>query len=153
MVRSNDCSAAASAVQKFSLGLEGKVVVITGASKGIGAAVARQFAAEGAHLHLVARTESDLHELKAELKLAHPATRCDVHALDLSVPGSVTKLWAELDRGKDTVDVLVNNAGAIPAGNLLTVDEVLLSATNSICCGRTGCFRWCRLVRELSEYC
>jgi hypothetical protein len=115
------CSARA---QRFSLGLDGKVVVITGASKGIGAAVARQFAAEGAHLHLVSRTESDLQEVKAEILLAHPTARCDVHALDLSAPGSVTRLWSELDSGHDEVHILVNNAGAIPAGDLLSVDEV-----------------------------
>lgn len=99
--------------------------MITGASKGIGAAVARQFAAEGAHLHLVSRTESDLQEVKAEIMLAHPTVRCDVHALDLSAPASVTRLWSELDSIHETVDILVNNAGAIPAGDLLQLDEVL----------------------------
>lgn len=119
--------------QRFSLGLEGKIVVITGASKGIGAAVARQFAAEGAHLHLVSRTESDLQKLKAELKLTHPTTRCEVHAMDLSAPGSVAKLWSDLDSKQKTVDILVNNAGAIPAGDLLAVDEVRHYVLRSEC--------------------
>ena len=121
MATSQGCSAGA---QRFSLELDGKVVVITGASKGIGAAVARQFAAEGAHLHLISRTESDLLQVKAEIMLANPSARCDIHALDLSAPGSVTRLWSELDSNQETVDILVNNAGSIPAGDLLAVDEV-----------------------------
>jgi hypothetical protein len=52
------CAAAAAPLPRLSLGLEGKVVVVTGASKGIGEAIVRQFAAEGAHLHLVSRTKS-----------------------------------------------------------------------------------------------
>jgi glutamate dehydrogenase/leucine dehydrogenase len=124
-VRWHCAAALAAASQRVSLELDGKVVVITGASKGIGAAVARQFAAEGAHVHLVSRTEADLRQLQAELAVAHPASRCDVHAVDLAAPGGVAKLWSELDdSGGGAVDILVNNAGAIPAGDLLTVDEV-----------------------------
>lgn len=72
------CAAVPSAAAgAWTLGLAGKVAVVTGASKGIGAAVARQLAAEGAHLHLVSRTESDLQQVKGEIMLANPSARCD----------------------------------------------------------------------------
>ena len=100
------------------------MVIVTGASKGIGAAVARQFAAEGAHLHLVSRTAPDLELLQAELQRDYPAAQVAVHAIDLGAAGSVAALWAALDASElGPVDILVNNAGAIPAGDLLTVDE------------------------------
>ena len=52
----------------MDLGLKGKTVLVTGASQGIGEGVARGFAAEGCHLHLVARSEDRLKALKSELE-------------------------------------------------------------------------------------
>ena len=113
----------AALLPRLVLGLEGKTAVVTGASKGIGEAVARQFAAEGVHLlHLVARTASNLELLQAELATSYPAVRVVTHAVDLGQRGSAAALWLALDAGP-RVDVLVNNAGAIPAGDILTVDE------------------------------
>ena len=60
--------------QPLTMGLAGKVVVVTGASKGIGAAVALQFAAEGAHLHLVSRTAADLEALQVPCLLPLPSS-------------------------------------------------------------------------------
>ena len=109
----------------FSLGLHGRTALITGASKGIGAAVARRFAAEGVSpLHLVSRTAGDLQQLQAELLRDYPEQAVVAHAVDLAAPGAVTALWAELDASAGSpIDILVNNAGAIPAGDLLQIDE------------------------------
>lgn len=99
-------------------GLKGKSVLITGASKGIGLACAKAFAAEGANLHIASRDAAKLAEAKAEiLKVAK--VDITIHACDLSKPGSARALAAACG----TLDVLVNNAGAIPGGSIETVDE------------------------------
>ena len=102
----------------MDLNLAGRSVLITGGSKGIGYATAEAFAAEGCHLHLVARSEDGLNAAKEKLHQDH-GVEVAVHPMDLSKPGAVEQL---IQAGPDA-DILVNNAGAIPGGNLDTVDE------------------------------
>ena len=101
----------------MNLDLAGKTVLITGASKGIGLAAARAFAAEGCHLHLAARDSGALEAAKAEITQAH-GVRVAVHAMSLSEPGAMPALAA---RALD-VDILVNNAGDIPSGPIDSLD-------------------------------
>ncbi|RZL09299.1 MAG: SDR family oxidoreductase [Rubrivivax sp.] len=84
--------------------------LITGASSGIGRALAHRFAADDHRLILVARRAELLHALAAELKSLHAA---EVHVLvaDLSVAGSAQALWDQVEALGLPVDVLVNNAG------------------------------------------
>jgi hypothetical protein len=84
--------------------------LITGASSGIGAEFARQLAARGMHLIMTARRAELMEELAAELRAKH-ATQCEIIAADLSVPGAVPQLLAEIQRRGRTVHMLVNNAG------------------------------------------
>ena len=99
-------------------GLKGKSVLITGASKGIGLACAKAFAAEGANLHIASRDAGKLAEARADiLKVAK--VEVTIHACDLSKPGSAKALAAACG----TPDVLVNNAGAIPGGSIENIDE------------------------------
>ena len=86
--------------------LEGRVVLISGASRGVGAELARQAVAKGALVALIARTTSDLEALRSELGDACVIATADVSSYD-EVVTAVGKLTAELGR----VDVLVNNAG------------------------------------------
>ncbi len=102
----------------MDLHLRGKQVLITGASKGIGAAAAEVFAEEGCHLHLAARNEQALGELAQRLRGAHQID-CKVHVVDLRKSDDV----ARLAKDAADIDVLVNNAGDIPGGSLAKVDE------------------------------
>lgn len=102
----------------MDLELNGKTAIVTGASKGIGRAVAEVLAEEGCSLHLVSRTEADLNTLRDDLNERFGA-QVAVHALDLSKPESV-KAVAE---AAGDADILVNNAGAIPAGDLTRLDD------------------------------
>ncbi len=98
----------------MDLKLSGKRVLITGASKGIGAACARVFLEEGCHLVLVARDAARLAEAQAALGSPEAVSVC---AADLSSAGERARV-AALHPG---IDILVNNAGAIPAGGLLDI--------------------------------
>lgn len=102
----------------MDLHLAGKRVLITGASKGIGAAAAEAFAEEGCHLLLAARSGELLNALTNRLRSAHQidATACIV---DLRKSEDVARLAKEAA----TIDILVNNAGDIPGGSIGTIDE------------------------------
>ena len=102
----------------MDLNLDGKSVLITGGSKGIGRAAAEVLASEGCNLVLVARTQNDLDAAKAAL-LAKFNIRVETVAADLSDSRNVDRLAREFP----DVDILVNNAGAIPGGNLIEIDE------------------------------
>ena len=97
----------------MDLGLSGKRVLITGASKGIGRAIAEVLAEEGCSLHLASRTEADLARARDEINEKH-GVQVTIHPLDLS-DGENAKRLAQETEG---IDILVNNAGAIPGGDI-----------------------------------
>jgi NAD(P)-dependent dehydrogenase (short-subunit alcohol dehydrogenase family) len=88
--------------------MQGKVVVITGASRGIGAAAARVFAKAGAMVALLARSGGQADEVAAQLGADALALRCDVADV-----GSVDEAIAAVMARWGRVDVLINNAGVI----------------------------------------
>ena len=85
-------------------------VLVTGASTGIGEALARRFARAGHDLVLVARSAAKLKALAAELAKAHGVSAVAI-AADLAKEGEVARLAATLKRRRLAVDILVNNAG------------------------------------------
>jgi hypothetical protein len=102
----------------MDLHLRGKRVLITGASRGIGAAAAEAFAEEGCHLALVARDGVALSELAGRLSRQHNV-EATAHPADLRDSDAIARLADEVG----DVDVLVNNAGDIPGGTLAAIDE------------------------------
>lgn len=97
------------------------VTLITGASTGIGAEFARQFAARGDDLVLVARSVDKLDALAAHLRAAN-GVNVTVIAMDLSAPEAAGELWRQTERLGLEVTVLVNNAGAGTHGDVADVD-------------------------------
>ena len=84
-------------------------VLITGASSGIGEALAREYAAHGANLTLVARRKELLEQLAGTLRAL--GVQVQVIAKDLSIPETATEILPEAERALGPIDVLVNNAG------------------------------------------
>lgn len=103
----------------MDLGLNGQRAVVTGASKGIGLGCAVALAREGCNVHLAARTATALEGARSQVLAVAPTAAVEVHAVDLSTTEGQQQLLA--DAG--TPDIWVNNAGAIPGGDIATVDE------------------------------
>jgi uncharacterized protein len=102
--------------------LDGRSVLITGASAGIGREFARQLAGRARSLILVARREQKLNELRDELRQKHPNPVVHVRETDLANPAQLKELMAWLDREKINVDLLINNAGLGDLGSFATSD-------------------------------
>ena len=102
----------------MKIGLEGKSVLITGASKGIGLATARAFAEEGCSLHLAARSKELLEAARATLSRDY-GVKVSVYPLDLSVSENMVALARHCAQA----DILVNNAGEVPAGPIEALTE------------------------------
>ncbi|GAA4573212.1 SDR family oxidoreductase [Planotetraspora kaengkrachanensis] len=101
----------------MDLNLRGRRALITGSSKGIGAATAEALAEEGCDLHLAARNESALDDLSRRLRAAH-SVDVSVHPVDLRRPEDLERLAGDVP----DLDILVNNAGDIPGGSLDIID-------------------------------
>ena len=86
-------------------------ILITGASSGLGAGMARQFAAKGRDLALCARRTDNLEELKAELTARHPGITVAVAALDVNDHEAVPKVFDELSDELGGIDCVIVNAG------------------------------------------
>jgi len=97
--------------------LSGKVAVVTGASKGIGAAIAKHFAAEGAAVVVNYSASKDAADrVVADIK--QNGGRAVAVRADLSKPAEVNQLFAETKKIFDKLDILVNNAGVYEFASL-----------------------------------
>jgi len=102
----------------MELNLKGRTAIITGASRGIGLSVAQALAAEGCNLHLASRNAASLDSVRESIIAAYKVN-VTVHALDLSMLENVVRLA----KACGPVDILINNAGAIPQGTITGIDD------------------------------
>lgn len=107
----------------MDLGLTGHVAVVTGASAGIGAAVARTLVAEGAHVALVARRQDRLRELARELAAVGDGTEPLVVPCDLAQPESAALVERAVRDRFGSARILVNAAGGSRFLPLEATDE------------------------------
>src|SRR5258708_6499517 len=108
----------------MDLGLQNKVALVTGASRGLGRAMAHALAVEGMHVSICARTESALTEAVAALNKSAAASRPAIGLVaDLTKPDDVRKWVEESVNRFGGIDVLVNNAGAARPGALAELPE------------------------------
>ena len=90
--------------------LEGKVAIVTGGSRGIGACIARRLAADGAHVAVVAHTAREKAEAVAQ-EIADAGGRAAPFQADVSQVADCERLAAEVVDAFGTIDILINNAG------------------------------------------
>lgn len=103
----------------FGSGLQGKTVVVTGASKGIGRGLAKIIAHEGARVAVAARSVESLESLAKEIQ-AEGGT-CKPFAMDLRSVESIFTCFDKIEKEFGHIDVLVNNAGM---GNPIPAEEI-----------------------------
>ncbi|WP_423798367.1 SDR family NAD(P)-dependent oxidoreductase [Neobacillus sp. SAB-20_R2A] len=104
----------------MDLQLQGKNVLITGGSKGIGKAIAEAFVAEGANVTITARGLGYLEEAKAEL-----GGNVSIYQADLTNPEEREKLIHTFIEENGTIDILINNAGGSNGGKAIETDMEL----------------------------
>ena len=94
--------------------LKNKIVLIAGGGKGIGKAIAKCFASEGAKVMITARTQKDLEATSAEIK--HNNGECHIYAGDITDADSVNKMFIELKSHYGAPDICVNSTGTAGFG-------------------------------------
>jgi NAD(P)-dependent dehydrogenase (short-subunit alcohol dehydrogenase family) len=95
--------------------LKNQTALVTGASRGIGRAIALALADEGAEVAITGRAVEELESLAAELQTL--GRRCVLITADLAQPGGVDQLWAQCQQAFDHINILVNNAGIGSSSN------------------------------------
>jgi len=93
-------------------------IIITGGSRGMGKAMAFEFAAAASHIIMCARNLESLEGSKNEILQKYPTCKIDVFAADLSIKKEVES-FADFCSNKFTPDVLINNAGTYTPGNTM----------------------------------
>jgi short-subunit dehydrogenase len=106
--------------------------VITGASRGIGKAIAQAFAQQGYDLYLCSQNEHTLLQTIEELKTRFPSVTIDGKALDISQKANADLFAQWVQTHTDAVDVLVNNAGTFIQGNVSDEAEGALERMLSV---------------------
>ncbi|TGD73275.1 SDR family oxidoreductase [Mangrovimicrobium sediminis] len=121
--------------------LEGKTAIVTGASKGIGFAIAQVFAEEGANVVMTARSEAALEEAANTINAAGGGKALAVVA-DSSDPAAPKAVFERAIEAFGQVDIMVNNAGS---GDMVAVEEASDEHFAKIVeLNLTGVFRYCR---------
>ncbi|MBS0520957.1 MAG: SDR family oxidoreductase [Proteobacteria bacterium] len=105
--------------------MDGRVAVITGASTGLGLAMAREFAASGGSVALLARKADALAAAKAEVQKAAGKTngKIEVYSCDVSKAQPIADTWKKIEADFGKVDIVVNNAGVSHAKPFETVTD------------------------------
>lgn len=100
----------------MDLGLQGKSVLVTAASKGLGKATAQRFAAEGARVVIASRNAEALEKAKNEIVSQTGNSDVAFVVCDMTRADDIKHLVASTVERNGTIDVLINNAGGPPAG-------------------------------------
>src|SRR5271156_6264233 len=104
----------------MDLGLKGRVAIVAAASKGLGRAIAEEFAKEGCQVAICARTAADLERAAQEIEKAHGGSVFH-RALDVTNADAVRAFVEDIDKKYGRIDICVTNAGGPPAKKFLEI--------------------------------
>src|ERR1700737_3425277 len=107
----------------MDLNLGGKVALVTGASRGIGASIAAELAREGVQVCLAARDKTKLNEVAGGIAAISGSNRTVVIAGDLPEPAAVKAAVDAAVAAFGRLDILVNNAGATKRADFFTLTD------------------------------
>ena len=114
-LRGND-----TALEDFILSMQGKTVVATGATSGIGERAVEALAGRGARIVFIARDGRRAEATRAKLEAIAPGLGHRLHLADLSLIADAKRVGAEIAASEPRIDVLINNAGALFAQRRVT---------------------------------
>lgn len=97
--------------------------LITGATKGIGLAIAKALAKEGIHLAICSRNDKDLMQVKEALLQINPAIKVFTRVTDCSLRREVLRFAAEAEKELQSIQIIINNAGVFLPGSILEEEE------------------------------
>ncbi|MEL6276525.1 MAG: SDR family NAD(P)-dependent oxidoreductase, partial [Bacteroidota bacterium] len=103
------------------------MILISGATKGIGRAIAERFASAGNDVFVIARTRKDLENLQTSWKEQFPGTHLYFFAGDLSTPAVFPKIEEDIGRINRPIRAIVNNVGLYQPGGLLAEEDTFSS--------------------------
>ncbi len=132
----------------MDLEVKGKTALVTGASRGIGRAIALGLAREGARLALCARSAETLRAAATDIRRQTGVEPVTI-ALDLSSEAGIRHAVDDALRGLGSIDILVNNAGAIRGGDFLKIPDEQWTEDWSL--KLLGYVRMCRAVFPLMQ--
>ncbi|WP_411826442.1 3-oxoacyl-[acyl-carrier-protein] reductase [Luteolibacter sp. AS25] len=99
-----------------------KIVVVTGAGRGIGQEIARSFAAQGAKVALISRSESSCGSAAEDINKSYPGS-CTAYPVDIADHGAVQEIAKRITEEVGAPNILVNNAGVTRDGLLMRMKE------------------------------
>lgn len=103
--------------------LNDKTVLVTAGSKGLGRAIAMEFAKEGAAVFISSRSETNLQHTVEDIKQETGNPNVEYIVCDMKDAHAIKQMIATIVSQRRTIDVLINNAGGPPAGSFLEMDD------------------------------
>ena len=124
--------------------LDGKSAIVTGGSKGLGLAIAKEFAASGADVAILARDQATLAEAKAKIQAGAPGRKVTAISCDVSKAADIRKTYDQIMSEFGKIDIYVNNAGQSTRGPSETITDEMWQADLDL--KLFAQVRFCRLV-------